>query len=451
MQPMEIQEIARAVGCRGNFSGMVEEISTDTRTLPQGCLFVALKGERFNGHDYIVQAFEKGAAFALADERRDYGAAAGRVLYTADTKQGLMAIAAAYRKKFPIRCVGVTGSVGKTTTKDMIAQVVSAGYRTLKTEGNQNNEIGLPKTLFQLNPAYEAAVVEMGMEGLGEIAALAAVAQPQIGVITNIGVSHIERLGSRENILKAKMELADALPDGAPLILCKDNDLLSKVTSDRLRILFYSVENRDADVWAERVAEENGQTRFDICWADGNIHVQLPCAGVHNVQNALAAFLVGRQLGIPAETCAQALAGYVPSGMRQKVVQRDGYTVVEDCYNASPDSMYAALKTLENWQGGSRRIAVLADMLELGQISEQAHRDVGRFAAMHGVDLLLAYGPQARYYVEGANEVRAIGRHFTEKETLCQALRQQVSPGCVVWVKGSRGMRLEEILEGLYR
>ncbi len=344
MERMTIQEIAEAIGSTERFEGAVEQVSTDSRALPEGCLFLALAGERFNGHDYLAAALQNGAAFAVAQERRaDYAAQNGRILYVQDTGRALLELGRAYREKFSIHCVGVTGSVGKTTTKEMIAQVVSAGYKTLKTEGNLNNEIGLPKTLFGLDRSHQAAVIEMGMEGLGEIATLAAVAQPQIGVITNVGVSHIERLGSRENILKAKMELADALPDGAPLLLCGDNDLLSGVQMPRLRVTFFGIENPGCAVLAEEIFEQAGETRFTLRHPDGRIPVHLPCMGRHNVLNALAAFAVGRELGISPEDCAQALAGYRPSGMRQKVVDWNGVTVVEDCYNASPDSMRAAL------------------------------------------------------------------------------------------------------------
>ena len=387
MERMTIDEIARAVGCPGSYPGAVDVISTDSRSLPEGCLFVALEGERFDGHDFIPAALRSGAAAAVAHERRDYGP--GTVLYVKNTQRALMEIAKAYRAKFSIRCVGVTGSVGKTTTKEMIADVLSCAYRTLKTEGNLNNEIGLPKTLFRLDRTTEAAVVEMGMQGLGEIAALAGVARPDVGVITNIGVSHLERLGSRENILKAKLELADALT--------------------------------------------------------------IPCAGRHNVLNALAAFSAGLALDIPPEKCAAALREYMPSGMRQKVVHWRGITVVEDCYNASPDSMRAALETLAGHPCTGRRIAVLGGMLELGAISERAHREIGAFAAEKGIDLLLAYGGDACYYRQGASEGGIPAELFDDKEELLARLREEIRPGDAVWVKGSRGMRMEEILEGLYK
>ena len=449
MERMTLEEIARAVGCAGRFEGAVEEISTDSRRIPAGCLFVAIPGERFDGHDFVAKAAAAGARWALVERPCDTGSIPPeRVLTVPDARQALVRIAGAYRAKFDLRCVGVTGSVGKTTTKDMVAEVLSAKYKTLKNEGNLNNEIGLPQTLFRLDGSFEAAVIEMGMQRLGEIAALAAAARPELGVITSIGVSHIETLGSRENILKAKLELAEALPDGAPLLLCGDNDLLAAVRIPRLDVRFYGIDNPACALRAEGIAEEGGRTSFTLRHPGGSVRVAIPAVGRHNVCDALAACGAGLALGIPAEECAAALGRYTPSGMRQRVVEHGGYTVVEDCYNASPDSMAAALATLGGWACGGRRVAVLADMLELGPIAREAHRQVGRLAAENGVDLLLCYGPLARGYAEGAAGVEAIC--FDDKAALTEELRRRLRPGDVVWVKGSHGMALEEVLQGLY-
>ncbi|WP_101910856.1 UDP-N-acetylmuramoyl-tripeptide--D-alanyl-D-alanine ligase [Marasmitruncus massiliensis] len=448
MEKLTMAEIAQAVGAAGGFAGEITELSTDSRNIPQGCLFVALAGEWFNGHDYLADALKNGAAFAVAHERRDYGS--DNVLYVKNTQDALMAIGRLYRSKFQIHCVGITGSVGKTTTKDMIAEVVSSAFRTLKTEGNLNNEIGLPKTLFRLDPSYEAAVIEMGMQGLGEIAALAAVAQPQVGVITNIGVSHIERLGSRENILKAKLELADTLPDGAPLILCGDNDLLKTVRLPRLNVLLYGIENPDCTFLAKDIRENVTETSFILCYNSNRTPVSIPCVGRHNVLNALAACAVGTVLGIPPETCVGALKNYAPSGMRQKIVPFCGYTVVEDCYNASPDSMKAALSTLSAYPCGGRRVAVLGDMFELGEIAPQAHREVGEFAIKNDADFLFAYGKMARYYKQGAIDAGGESELYQDKDVLAAALKAYLRPGDVVWFKASRGMHLEEVLQSLY-
>ena len=449
MERMTLKEIAAAIGADGTFEGAVDCVSTDTRALPPGCLFVALEGERFDGHDYITAALRGGAACAVAHERRDYGA--GPVMYVKNTQRALMDLARAYRARFDIHCVGITGSVGKTTTKDMVASVVSAGFQTLKTEGNLNNEIGLPKTLLGLTRGHEVAVVEMGMQGFGEIAALADVARPTLGVITNIGVSHIEQLGSRENIMKAKLELADALPDGAPLFLCGDDDLLKKVSIPRLDVRFYGVENPACALHAADIREADAQTAFTLHYPGGQVGATIPCIGLHNVRNAVAACGVGMALGIPAEKCAAALAAYVPSGMRQRVVHWGSVTVVEDCYNASPDSMRAALTTLSAMRCAGRRIAVLGGMLEMGAYSQAAHREVGRAAAGAGVDLLLAYGGDACYYSQGAKEGGVESETFSDKADLLARLRGALGPGDIVWVKGSRGMRMEEVLQGLYK
>ena len=447
---MTMRQIAAAIGALGEWDGVITDLSTDSRDLPEGCLFVALTGERFNGHDYITQALAGGAAYAVAHERRDYGS--DRVLYVEDTEKALMAIGRAYRAMFSVRCVGITGSVGKTTTKDMVAAVIAAGYKTLKTAGNFNNEIGLPKTLLGLDRSYEAAVIEMGMQGMGEIEALAAVAQPTVGIITNIGVSHIEQLGSRENICKAKLELAGALPDGAPLILCGDDDLLSQVKIPRLDLRFYGIENPACDYTARDIRADSTETAFILCYNGKELPVRIPCVGRHNVLNALAAFAAGHALDIPPEDCAAALQNYAPSGTRQKIVAWKGCTVVEDCYNASPDSMRAALQTLGAYPCEGRRIAVLGDMLELGEISEAAHIGIGRCAEENGIDLLLAYGPLARYYVEGAKAAggKIDARHFETKGALLDALMQKLGAGAVIWFKASHGMHFEELLQGLY-
>lgn len=449
MESMNLREIAGTLGCRWAGGEQITVVTTDSRDVPPGSLFVALTGDRFDGHDYVASALEKGAAAAVVC--RDCPGDPARLLRVEDTRDALIAIGGLYRSKFSLRCVGITGSVGKTTTKEMVAAVVGAAYETLKTEGNLNNEIGMPKTLFRLTPSTQAAVIEMGMQGFGEIAKLAKAVKPDIGVITNIGVCHLEQLGTRENILKAKLELADALPDGAPLFLCGDNDLLATVKIPRLRVRFYGIDAPGCAVRAENIRDNGHETTFTLVDGERALPVTIPCAGRHNVENALAAYCVGRAMEIPPETCGAALREYVPTGMRQKVVRWRNMTVVEDCYNASPDSMRAALETLGTYPGAKRRIAVLSDMLELGMISDQAHYDVGSFAAQKGADLLLAYGEKARFYVQGAADKGVEALWFPEKEALLAELRRRLCPNCVIWVKGSHGMRMETLLEGLYQ
>lgn len=449
MERISIREIAAAIGAeyRGD-DAFVDYISTDSRDLQGSCLFVALEGERVDGHDYIPQVLQQGAAFAVA--HKPVAGWEDRVLYVKDTFGVLMQIAAMYRRKFPIPAVAVTGSVGKTTTKDFIAQVLSAAYCTLKSEGNNNNEIGLPKTVFKLGPQHEAAVFEMGMDHPGDIAKLTRIIRPDIAVITNIGVSHLEHMGSREAILAGKLEITQGMPDGAPLLLCADNDLLATVRQPRLRVLTYGLE-QPADITASDIRMEDGGTAFILHYGQEHLDAVIPALGRHNIYNAMAAFGVGICMGMQPESILQALRGYTPSGMRQRLHKHHGYTVVEDCYNASPDSMQAALETLSAMPCTGRRICVFADMLELGSIAEQAHEQVGRQAA-GAADVLYTYGTLVALAAQAATAAGMTQvRHFHDKAQLADCLKELLQEGDILWVKGSRGMRLEEVLEELYR
>ena len=453
MEQLSAYEIAKALNAEYHGEDVaIDHISTDSRDLSGNCLFVALEGERTDGHRYVAAALRGGARLAAVQKPVEglTPEEESRLLRVENTFYAPLAIAAAYRRRYSLLTVGVTGSVGKTTTKDFIAAVLSARYKTLKSQGNHNNEFGLPVTVFELDPSYQAGVFEMGMDARGDISRLTAVVKPDIGVITNVGVSHLERLGTRENILAAKLEITEGMADGSPLILCGDNDLLSTVEIPRLRVLRYGIEAPELDARAEEIVTGEGETRFVIVWKGGRYPARIPAMGRHNAMNALAGFLVGIEAGMTSEEAAEALSGYAISGMRQRVRLWNGIKVVEDCYNASPDSMRAALQTLAAWPGASRRIAVLADMLELGNLEEAAHLEIGRLAAQLGVDLVLAYGPAARLYVQGAEGARGQARHFETKAALLQALQGTLRPGDVVWFKGSHSMALEEVLEGLY-
>ena len=343
MEKLTIREIAQALKIPCPMDGEVQSICTDSRQITPGCLFVAIQGENFDGHDFVRGAIQQGAVCALVHHPGDYPE--GRTLLVEDTLKALLALSAWYRSKMPVRVVGVTGSVGKTTTKEMTAAVLSTHFSTIKTQGNLNNEIGAPKTLFTIEKDTQAAVVEMGMTGLGEIRDLALAAKPEMGIITNIGVSHLERLGTRENILRAKLELAECLPDGAPLLLCGDNDLLQKVKIPRLSIIFYGIDNQSCPICGTIKNTTPFSTGFSIAWEGKSYDAFIPGAGKHLVLAALAAFGAGVSMGMKPEEAVAALRDYIPSGMRQKVVEKGGVTVVEDCYNASPDSMAAALDT----------------------------------------------------------------------------------------------------------
>ncbi len=444
---MQLSEIAAAVEGRAQGRIEVTAICTDTRAIEPGCLFICLKGDRFDGHDFVEEALAKGAAAILCSEPLSLAAPQ---VWVPDTGVALLRLAAYYRRKFTLPVVGLTGSVGKTTTKEMVFAVLSQKYKTLKNEGNLNNAIGLPLTVFRLDASYEAAVLEMGMADFGEIAALTRVAQPDIGILTNIGVSHIETLGSRENILKAKLEILEGMAPDAPLLLNLDDPLLQTVRDTGRPMITYGIHNPDCQYRGVNIAHEGLSTHFELAYNGKRSTVTLPTVGEHNVYNALAAFAAGQFLGVPPDLAAQGLQGYEPAGMRQRIRDYQGITVIEDCYNAAPDSMRASLGTLRDLPA-RKRVAVLGDMLELGEIREQAHRDVGAFAADCKPDALFAYGEAAAGYIEGAAKAGFTHcRHFMEKEALTGALLQTLAEGDAVLFKGSRGMKLEEVIQRLY-
>ena len=443
---LSLKEIAECLGVKADCDTEINSVSTDTRKIEQGSLFVCLKGENFDAHDFTLQAQEKGAAAVVAE--RDVKCDIP-VLRVESTGKALLKIAKLYREKFDIPVVGLTGSVGKTTTKEMIYLVLSEKYKTLKTQGNLNNEIGLPTTLFSLDETYEAAVIEMGMNHFGEISRLTNTAEPTMAVITNIGVSHIEYLGSRDGILKAKCEIFEGLRKNGFAALNGDDDKLITVKRDDCKILFYGIENKECDVLAKYI-ETNGQnTEFTVCFGEREQRVVLPAVGLHNVYDALAAFTVGICFDIDSERIADALSKYEPTGMRQRIKQAGGITVVEDCYNASPDSQKAAVNALTQLSG-KRKIAVLGDMLELGERSAELHSDVGSFIKNSSVDMLLTYGQNSKYIASSAENGRIICKSFLSKDELAEYLLDNAKEGDVILFKASRGMKLEEVINKLY-
>ena len=448
MEKLSLKRIAEAIGA--DYSGediLISGVCTDTRKIETGSLFVAISGERFDAHNFIGEAERKGAIACVCQKKVE---STVPVLYVEDTRKAFLDIAGYYRSLFDIPLVGITGSVGKTTTKEFIALALSARYKTLKTEGNLNNDIGMPTTLLKLDRSYQAAVIEMGMNHFGEIHNLTLRSRPTMGVITNIGVSHIENLGSREGILKAKLEILDGMAAEAPLLLNADNDLLGTVKLTDRKCYYFGIHSPQADFKASDIVLDGVGTRFVIAYQEKNHPAFIPTVGEHNVLNALCAFAVGVLNGIEAEAVIRKLSEYVPAGRRQKLVDCGDFRVIEDCYNASPDSMRAAIGTLTQ-TGAPKTIAVLADMLELGDYGERMHREVGAFAAAQRVDVLLCYGDEARFYCEQAL-ADGIGkaRHFGDKDSLLEAIIEEMEQGSVILFKGSHGMHLEEVIEKLY-
>lgn len=446
METLKLSEIANA--CGGTFSGECEinGVCIDTRKITKGCLFICIKGERFDGHSFAKEALEKGAAAVMIHKAvEDLN---GNYVMVENTSKALLDLGGYYRSKFNLHLVGLTGSVGKTTTKEFTYLVVSSKYKSIKTQGNLNNEIGLPQMLFQIDGSIQAAVIEMGMNHFGEIHRLSTAAKPTIALISNVGTSHIENLGSREGILKAKLEIFDGLEKGSTVILNGDNDMLSTVNNNDYNIVFFGIDN--GDFKSREITQQNGSTSFIIDFYGKSQAVTIPTIGIHNVYNALSAFAVGYFLDIEPEACADALSHYQPEGMRQKVVDFNGITVIEDCYNASLDSMKASINTLAD-TNGKRKIAVFSDMLELGSFSKEAHSKVGEYAAKQKIDYLFTVGEQAKYIHNSAVENGIKNAlHFDNKDALSDKLSKFLEKGDAVVFKASRGMALEEVIHNVY-
>ena len=447
---LKVSELAAACGGRilcGDPQDAVTSVTTDSREVSPGALFVPIRGGRVDAHNFILSAFRSGAAAVLTQEHEEADGPRAWIA-VGDTRQALQGIAAAYRAQFRLPVVGVTGSVGKTSTKEMIALALSAGMTVMKTLGNNNSQIGVPLTMFRLSEDFGAAVVEMGMSEFGEMSRIAAVAAPDMAVMTNIGVSHIEQLGSRENILREKLHITDRFHEGSVLFLNGDDDLLRSVagTVPFETVLFGT--SPDCAFRAERVETVGDSTWFHYAAPGGaQGEVRIPAIGRHHVLNALAGLAVAQRLGVPLPHAAQALAQYRAPAMRQQIRRANGITVIDDSYNSSPDSAKSSLGVLSSL-GGGRRVAVLADMLELGAYSGRGHREVGAFAARSGIDLLVTVGERAGQIAEGALEVcPALDCHVCKDNAqACGILKTVLQTGDVVLVKGSRGMRTEEIV-----
>ena len=449
MQPIAANHLLAGIGLAD--ASPVTAVVTDSRKVVPGCVFVCFPGQKVDGHDFAAAAFQAGAGWIVAN-RPVPGVPPERLILCPNSHHAMVRMAANYRTLFSPILIGVTGSVGKTTTKEFCYAVLSAFGPTLKTEGNQNNEIGLPNTLFRLDDTIRYGVVEMGMSNLGEIERLVRAARPAAGIITCIGVSHLETLGSRENILKAKLEICAGLPDGAPLVLNRDDDLLpgAKLPARLRPVWFSAAGDSAADVRALDVRDaQDGQTFVIEDRAHGRFEAYIPVPGRHNVGDALAAWTAAVRLGLDPARAAAALAEYQATGMRQHILHSGGVTVVEDCYNASPDSMKAAL-VMFGQMPLARRAALLGDMLELGAVSEQAHAQVGRWAAENGVNYLVAYGPQSTLTARAAAEAGVETVHCTDPDEAAARLAAWLRPGDGLLAKASRGMQLETILQRYY-
>ncbi|MGI6604581.1 MAG: UDP-N-acetylmuramoyl-tripeptide--D-alanyl-D-alanine ligase [bacterium] len=457
MQQVTVGEIVQVTGGRllsGHLDSTVTGFATDSRQIKPGDAFVALVGERVDGHNFVSSVLAGPAVAALVMAVPEELPPRKAVIQVEDTVSALLKLGAWYRRRFAVRTVAVTGSTGKTTTKDLIAAALNSKLCTLKNEGNLNTEIGLPLTLFNLGTQHEAAVVELAMRGPGQIARLAQVARPEVGVITNVGVTHIEVLGSQENIAAAKGELLDELPGSGLAILNGDDPWVRKqAVRSRARVAYYGM-GAEVDFRATGVELLGSEgLRFQVSGPCGKGEVFLPLPGEFNVLNALAAVAVGHYFGLELSEIQKGLAAFRPSAMRLNLVKRsDGALIIDDSYNANPTSMRGALETLLQVAKGRRTVAVLGDMLELGSVAQEAHREVGRLVARLGVDVLITGGSLAAGIAAAARgEATAPKAVFVcaDQEAAAKVAQEEVLPGDVVLIKASRGMRFETVVSAL--
>ena len=443
------EEVVEATDAHWISRGEVTEfagVSTDTRTIEPGALFVALYGENFDGHHYIQEAIRLGAGGVLISRTPGFAISEVHTFQVADTLQALQGLAHFHRCRFRVPVIAVTGSNGKTSTKDMIAAVLGEAMPVLKTEANFNNEIGLSHTLLRLESRHSAVVVEMGMRALGEIAGLAAVALPTIGVVTNVGETHVERLGSIENIAAAKTELIKALDKNGLAILNGDDAYACKMREKTAARAVTFGFQPEADVRAVQVETGAGGVKFQCVAGKRSFAVFLPSPGIHNVYNALAAAAVGLELGVAPEAISRGLAGYEPGKMRLNIRQYGDITVIDDTYNASPLSMAAAIEVLATVAQG-RKIAAIGDMLELGSSGPAAHTKVGEQLAAAGAAVVITVGELASLAGEAALKKGVPeAKHCNDHAAATAELEKVLQPGDTWLLKGSRGMTMEKLL-----
>ena len=451
MKAMSLKEIAAA--CGGHFYGdelklnkEVNGVAIDSRKIEEGYLFIPIKGARVDGHTFISQVMEKGALCTLSE--KPLGDEADTYILVDSCEQALKDLAEHYRKALGIKVVGITGSVGKTSTKEMIASVLSQKYNVLKTAGNFNNEIGLPLTIFNIREEHEVAVLEMGISDFGEMHRLAKMARPDICVITNIGLCHLENLIDRDGILKAKTEMFDFAAPNAKYILNGDDDKLITVKEwEGCNPIYFGL-STELSAFAEDIHSLSLKgTSCTICLGDNSFQVTIPIPGHHMVYNALAGALVGRELGLSAEEIKSGIEALVPVSGRNNMIETDNFFIIDDCYNANPISTKASLDVLAT--ADTRKVAILGDMFELGENEKELHYGVGQHAAEKGIDLLICIGALSKNTAEGAINNKCSVLHFERKADFLTQADNLLNKGDTILVKASHGMEFPEIVEKL--
>ncbi|MCI9082885.1 MAG: UDP-N-acetylmuramoyl-tripeptide--D-alanyl-D-alanine ligase [Lachnospiraceae bacterium] len=450
MKNMTLEHIAQA--CHGTYIGDQSKIGTemkgavtDSRQVEEGFLFIPLKGARADGHEFIPDVIQKGAAAVLSE--RKLSDCAVPYIQVASSEQALKEIAEYYRSQLSIPIIGITGSVGKTSTKEMIASVLSQNYQVLKTAGNFNNEIGLPLTLLRIRREHQAAVVEMGISDFGEMHRLAKMARPDICVITNIGICHLENLKTRDGILKAKSEIFDYIKPGCHIVLNGEDDKLASIQEVKgIRPIFYG---QGQEIYADQIQNCGLKgVKADIHTPKGTMKVNIPIPGEHNVYNAMAAAGVGLALDMELSDIQAGIEHAKTIGGRSNLIETGGLQVLDDCYNANPVSMRASLDVLSNGLG--RTVAVLGDMGELGENEKQLHFEIGAYAAKKQITALFCAGELSEQMAQGAEETGGIEVfYFKEREKMTERLLEYLREGDTVLVKASHFMEYPEVVEAI--
>ncbi|SHJ60940.1 UDP-N-acetylmuramoyl-tripeptide--D-alanyl-D-alanine ligase [Clostridium cavendishii DSM 21758] len=443
----EIVEAVKGEVIRKGNSEKFLRVSTDTRKIEKGSVFIALKGENFNGNTYINEASEKGAIVAIIDEKLYDEKTLNdeiNIILVNNTREALLDLAKYYRNKLDIKVVGITGSTGKTSTKDLIAAVLSEDYKVFKTKGNFNNEIGMPLMILELDSSYDIAVLEMGMSNLLEIHNLARVATPDIAAITNIGISHIENLKTKDNILKAKLEIVDYFEKNNLLVLNGDDDMLAKVTTDSYRIIKTGI-SEENNIFASEINLFENSSKFKINDENDVVNFDLNLPGKHNIQNLLLAIAIAKELKVSYENMQKGLLNLEATSMRLDIIKLKDFTLINDCYNSSPASVKSSID-VQKALNGKRNIAIIGTMKELGHESENAHREIGEYAKINGIDKMLLVGEFTKFAKIGFGEEAKV---YESKKELIKDLKSFIKKGDVILIKASRSMKFEEITKEL--
>lgn len=448
---LTIERIAEL--CKGTVIGekdkVVTNITLDSRQAQQGSMFVAVVGERVDGHKFVNATYEQGAVCALVEKAEGIQ---GTYILVDSTLQAIKDIAEGYRKTLKAKVVGITGSVGKTSTKEMVASILEQKYKVTKTLGNFNNEIGLPITVFRVQEDDDIAILEMGISDFGEMSRLTKIAQPDLCIITNIGQCHLENLGDRDGVLRAKTEIFEGLQEQGSVILNGDDDKLRTVTQvNGNKPKFFSTEaSGDNYCFAKNIVDKGMEgTDVTLCFADGEtIEVHIPIAGEHMVSNALAGAIAGKLLGLKSEEIKAGIESYQSIAGRNNTIKTERFTILDDCYNANPMSMKASVDIIAKSKG--RKVAILGDMFELGEEELKLHGEVGSYAGEKSIDLLICVGERSKYMAEEARKTsKGVVLHYETREDVLKEIAPLLKQGDTIVIKASHGMGFDKIVEYL--